>query len=60
MSFKIYWTPSAQHTFSDEIDFILLKWNEPEVVKFITLVDGCLTKLQAFPYLGPKAVHKYL
>ena len=52
MLFKLNWTTSADLTFSEEIDFIFLKWNESEVIKFIKVVDDCLCKLQSYPNLG--------
>lgn len=64
MGFKIFWTPTAEQTFSDEIDFILVKWNESAVVTFINLVDNCLVNLQAYPYLGQliknKGIHRFV
>lgn len=51
MLFKLNWTTSADLTIPEEIDFIFLKWNESEVIKFIKVVDDCLCKLQSYPNL---------
>ncbi len=48
----VFWTPLADITFDDEIDFILLKWNAKEAEKFIDLVDDFEKALSSNPYMG--------
>jgi hypothetical protein len=43
--YHIYWTSLAEDFFVRELDFILLKWNNKEVMKFIDLVDDFIYKL---------------
>ena len=52
MGCKINWQPTAYTTFYEEIDFINLKWNKKEVIKFIELVDVNLERLSNNPFLG--------
>lgn len=46
-SFQIYWTQLAEDSYSRELEFINLKWNTKEVVKFIDMTDDILEKLQS-------------
>lgn len=48
----VFWTPLADVTFEDEIDFILLKWTAKEAEKFIDLVDEFEKALSSNPYMG--------
>lgn len=52
MEYKIIWQPTANTTFYEEIDFIFLKWNSKEVLKFIDLVKTNLVRLSENPALG--------
>lgn len=49
---KVRWTPLADITFEDEIDFILHKWNSSEAMKFVDLVDEFEKALASNPYMG--------
>ncbi len=49
MGCKINWQPTAYTTFYEEIDFINLKWNNKEVIKFMELVDVNLERLSNNP-----------
>jgi len=44
---KIVWTESAEHSFTEEIDFIGKKWTLIEVANFISLVDTFIKKLKS-------------
>ncbi|MBK5213063.1 MAG: type II toxin-antitoxin system RelE/ParE family toxin [Flavobacteriaceae bacterium] len=48
----VFWTPLADITFEEEIDFILRKWNTKEAEKFIDLVDEFKKVLSSNPYMG--------
>ena len=52
MSYKIIWQLSSEITYSDEIDYIYLKWNLKEVEKFQKLVIENLNRLSTNPLLG--------
>lgn len=52
MIYNVEWTLSAQHSFTDEIDFIYLKWNYKQVLDFESLVESELVRLAKNPYIG--------
>ena len=52
MNYKIDWTFSALNSYEEEIDFIYLKWNLKEVLKFEKLVILELERLSKNPTLG--------
>ncbi len=52
MNYKIDWTFSALNSYDEEIDFIYLKWNLKEVLKFEKLVTFELERLSRNPTLG--------
>ena len=52
MNYSIDWTFSAINSYGEEIDFIFLKWNHNEVLKFETLVEIELERLSKNPTLG--------
>ncbi|MDY0090946.1 MAG: type II toxin-antitoxin system RelE/ParE family toxin [Flavobacteriaceae bacterium] len=52
MSYRIDWTFSAQNSYFEEIEFIYLKWNVKEVVKFEELIADELKRLKQNPAIG--------
>ena len=58
--FKIYWKSLAENTFSQEMIFILSKWNQKEVDKFAFLVDENLSRIVQNPFIGQpiKSIYK--
>ena len=58
--FKIYWKSLAEITFSQEMIFILSKWNQKEVDKFAFLVDENLSRIVQNPFIGQpiKSIYK--
>ncbi len=52
MSYKILWQLNSEITYSDEIDYIYLKWNHKEVEKFQELVIENLKRLSINPLIG--------
>lgn len=52
MIYEVEWTISAQNSFTDEIDFIYLKWNYKQVVNFEILVENELFRLSKNPDIG--------
>ena len=52
MDFTVRWTSLAELTYTEEIDFILSKWSNKQVVDFIELIDDFLEKLLENPYMG--------
>ena len=51
MNYRIDWTFSAQNSYSEEIDYIYLKWNLEEVLKFEKLVENEFERLSKNPTL---------
>jgi len=45
-SYQINWTFLAEKSYSKELEFINLKWNTKEVLRFMNLVDDIIEKLQ--------------
>jgi hypothetical protein len=52
MSFSFKWNLTAINPYTEELGFILLKWNEKEVQKFEDLVDINLNRLSINPEIG--------
>ena len=52
MIYKLEWTTSAKHSFTDEIDFIFLKWSYKQVIDFEALVEKELCRLSKNPNVG--------
>ena len=50
--FSIRWSTLAEITFSEEVDFILKKWNQKEVESFGFLVHDVLKSLSKNPLIG--------
>ena len=49
---EIYWSTLSKISFSEEIYFILRKWNQIEVDKFSELVYDYLERLTKNPEIG--------
>ncbi len=49
---RVLWSKYARHSFAEEIDFILIKWNSKEVAKFILLVETSIEKLSSSTWQG--------
>lgn len=52
MIFEIEWTPNAQSSFVDEVDFVFRKWNYQEVSKFEDLVENEISRIALKPEIG--------
>lgn len=52
MNYKIEWTFLAEDSYIEEIEFVLLKWNEREVIKFENLVIKELKRISLNPKIG--------
>lgn len=52
MTYFVYWSVLSKESFNDETDFIFLKWNFEEVVKFIALVAVATERLAMKPEIG--------
>ena len=57
MSYNLEWTSNAVNSYFEEIEFIYLKWNEKEVLKFEKLVEKELKRLSSTPSIG-KLIYK--
>ncbi len=49
---NIIWTFTAELTFEEEQNYILKKWSNTEVIKFIELVYKNIERLKILPFLG--------
>ena len=56
--FEIYWEPLSKITFSEEMYFILRKWNQKGVDVFAFLVQENLNRLSVNPFIG-KPIKSY-
>jgi plasmid stabilization system protein ParE len=52
MAYSVYWSVLSRESFNDEVDFIFLKWNFEEVLKFIELVAVTTERLAVQPEIG--------
>lgn len=52
MNFKVIWTSTAKNSYHEEIDFIYLKWNSKEVVKFEKLIVEEIERIVLNPLIG--------
>lgn len=52
MNYTVDWTYSAINSYYEETNFIYLKWNQKEVLKFENLVDENLERLSKNPEIG--------
>ena len=52
MTYFVYWSVLSKESFNDEVDFIFLKWNLEEVLKFIKLVEISIKRLSERPEIG--------
>lgn len=50
--YQIIWSDNAELSFNDEIIFISKKWNNDEVLKFISLVDQTIIRLSTGTLTG--------
>lgn len=50
--FDIVWNRYAEITFSDEVEFILSKWNIKEVENFFELVEKSVKTISLNPFIG--------
>ncbi len=49
MAIKVNWSPEADETFSQKIDYLAKEWSEQEVEKFIKQTQEVINRLQIFP-----------
>ncbi|WP_396211687.1 hypothetical protein [Flavobacterium sp.] len=59
MRYKLDWTFLAEDSYFEEMEFILLKWNIKEVIKFENLVSIELKRLLENPTIGKFEEGKY-
>lgn len=52
MIYEVIWHPNAEISLQDELSYILMKWNEKEVIKFYNLVLENLDRLAINPEIG--------
>jgi addiction module RelE/StbE family toxin len=52
MILKVIWASTAKNSYHEEIDFIYLKWNSREVVKFEKLVTEEIQRIISNPLIG--------
>lgn len=59
MNYVVKWTFLAEDSYFEEIEFIYLKWNHKEVLKFEKLVVDELNRLAQNPTIGKLKSHNY-
>lgn len=59
MIYKLDWTFKAESSYYEEIEYIYLKWNIKEVVKFEDLVSTELARLVQNPKIGRLSNNKF-
>ena len=58
MDLKIVWTPDAEKSFSNIIDFIEAKWTGKEVKKFVSTVNNAVNQISITPEMFPASSQK--
>ncbi len=53
--YQVVWSDLADETYGRELNFIDLKWNVNEVVKFMILVDEFIEKLESGVLFGKQS-----
>ena len=56
MPVKISWSPEADETFSQNIDYLFKEWSEKEVEKFINQTQQVIHRIQIFPESYPEGI----
>lgn len=51
MAFKIIWSPEAEKTFDDIINYLEKNWSEKEIRKLISTTERIVLLLEQNPYL---------
>jgi plasmid stabilization system protein ParE len=49
---QIVWTNSASASFGNIVDYLLQKWTDKEVTKFVQQTNEMLFKLKRYPEMG--------
>jgi plasmid stabilization system protein ParE len=57
---KVFWTPDAERTFSNVIDFILVKWTGKEVKKFTSATQKTVIQIAKTPEMFVSSEHKHI
>ena len=58
MGLKIVWTPDAEKSFSNIIDFIEAKWTGKEVNKFVSTFNNAVNQISITPEMFPASSQK--
>ena len=59
MTYKIKWTFLAESSYFEEIEFVYLKWNIKEVLRFENLVSIEVKRIEQNPTIGMFKEGKY-
>lgn len=51
MAFKIIWSPEAEKTFEEIINYLEINWSEKEIRKFVSETEKIIFLLQQNPFL---------
>jgi plasmid stabilization system protein ParE len=52
MSYTIFWSPDAESSFDDKINYLTIHWTEKEIRNFRTRVRNYLALLSEEPHIG--------
>ena len=58
MGKKIIWTPEAEQTFTQVVDYLHTEWTDKEVRNFITLTDTIVRLIAEYPHIGRHSLKK--
>jgi plasmid stabilization system protein ParE len=58
MAKKIIWTPEAEKTFSQVIDYLEANWTKKEIKNFVIQTNTIAQLLSEFPHLGRYSFEK--
>ncbi len=57
---KVFWTPDAERTFGNVIDFILVQWTGKEVKKFTAATKKVVTQIAKNPKMFVSSESKHI
>ncbi|MFM7021959.1 MAG: type II toxin-antitoxin system RelE/ParE family toxin [Flavobacteriales bacterium] len=58
MGLKVFWTPDAERSFGNVIDFILIKWTGKEVKKFTSATKKTIQQISKNPEMFVSSRHE--
>jgi len=47
----VYWSPLAEETYGETLDYLSQEWGNLSVIKFMDKVDEMLIQISRYPYM---------